>query len=212
VVPGFPHHITQRGGRRQQTFFDRADYRAYIDLLAARKADVGVDIWAYCLMPNHVHLIAVPNHEDSFGNLFRTVHRQYALQTNAVHDWRGHLWQERFHSFVMDEPHLLAALRYVELNPVRAGLCTNAGDWPWSSARAHLYFLSDKLVSPSPACRQIGDWQEFLAQHDAPDVVDQLRAHTRTGRPAGEEHFIEKLESITGKRLKAQRPGPKSHN
>lgn len=98
VIPGYPHHITQRGCRRQQTFFEPADYRAYMDLVASRKTDAGVDIWGYCLMPNHVHLIAVPLHESSLAKLFRTVHRKYSLQVNAAHDWRGHLWQERFDS------------------------------------------------------------------------------------------------------------------
>lgn len=212
VIPGYPHHITQRGSRRQQTFFEHADFRAYINLLATRKEEIGVEIWAYCLMPNHIHLIAVPSHESSLAKLLRTVHRQYSLQTNAAHDWRGHLWQERFHSFVMDEPYLFAALRYVELNPVRAGLCMEAGDWPWSSARAHLFNESDRLVSPAPVCQHIHNWHEFLAENDAPDLVDTIRRHTRTGRPTGEPQFIEKLESLTGKRLKVKRPGPKSRN
>jgi putative transposase len=212
VVPDYPHHVTQRGCRRQQTFFDQGDYRTYIDLLATRKTEVGVEIWAYCLMPNHVHLIAVPSDESSLAKLFRTVHRQYSLQVNAAHDWRGHLWQERFHSFVMDEPHLFAALRYVEMNPVRAGLCNSAGDWPWSSARAHLYNKSDKLVSPAPIGQHIHNWRDFLAQNESPDVVASLRGHTQSGRPAGTQRFIERLETLTGRRLKVQRPGPKSHN
>ncbi len=209
VVPGYPHHITQRGCRRQQTFFEPADYRAYLDLMANRKADAGVDIWGYCLMPNHVHLIAVPEHKSSLAMLFRTVHRKYSLQVNAAHDWRGHLWQERFYSCVMDEPHLLATFRYVELNPVRAGLCDKAGDWSWSSARAHLFNESDYLVSRTSVTDQIHDWHAFLAEHDAPNIIEAIRAHTRTGRPAGEPHFIENLERLTGKQLRVRRPSSK---
>jgi putative transposase len=123
VVPGYPHHVTQRGVRRQQTFFDDTDYRAYIELIKELKLAAGVDIWAYCLMPNHVHLIAVPKAEHGLATLFGTAHHRYAKRVNAIHDWRGHLWQERFYSVVMNESHSLAAMRYVELNPVRAGLC-----------------------------------------------------------------------------------------
>lgn len=122
VVPNHPHHITQRGNRRQRTFFDDSDYRACANLIAKIKAAAGVDVWAYCLMPNHLHIVAVPEHEDSLAKMLRVAHRRHALRVNAAHGWHGHFWQERFHSFVMDETHLLAAVRYVELNPVRAGL------------------------------------------------------------------------------------------
>ena len=124
VVPGFPHHITQRGNRRMKTFFCDDDYVAYLDLLSAAQADSGVSVWAYYLMPNHVHLVVVPQAKDSLASLFRTVHRHYTRRINFREHWRGHLWQERFHSFVMDERHLMAAVRYIELNPVRARLCS----------------------------------------------------------------------------------------
>jgi len=111
VVPGYPHHITQRGSRRQQTFFDVADYRAYLDLMIRFKEGAGVEIWAYCLMPNHVHLVAVPQQAQSLARLFRITHQCYARRVNTARGWNGHLWQERFHSFVMDELHPLAAVR-----------------------------------------------------------------------------------------------------
>lgn len=212
VVPGYPHHVTQRGCRRQLTFFDDSDYQAYIALLASLKRHSGVEFLAYCLMPNHAHLVVVPSHEHSLARLFRTVHRRFALRVNAAHDWRGHLWQERFYSCVMDERHTLAAIRYVELNPVRAGLCAKAADWRWSSARAHLYRQSDALVSLAPVCEQIHDWDAYLAEHNAPEFDDRIRLHTRTGRPAGVDAFVEALEIVTGRRLKVQKSGPKSRN
>src|SRR5210317_374899 len=123
VIPHYPHHVTQRGVRRQKTFFSDADYKTYLDLLATAKDGVGADIWAYCLMPNHVHHVIVPGKEDSLAALFSDAHRRYTRRINFREGWRGHLWQERFHSFVMDERHLNATVRYVELNPVAAGLC-----------------------------------------------------------------------------------------
>ena len=122
VAPGLPHHITQWGNRRQQTFFTDDDYQQYVALLSSSCRRSGVEIWAYCLMPNHVHLIAVPQEPDSLRAAIGEAHRRYTRMINFRQGWRGHLWQERFASFVMDEQYLLATARYVETNPVKAGL------------------------------------------------------------------------------------------
>jgi len=114
VVPGYPHHVTQRGARRMKTFFLDEDYQYYLDLVAYHKQKAGVAIWAYCLMPNHVHFVAVPEREDSLSCLFKMVHRHYSRAINFRQKWTGHLWQERFHSFVMDEEYLLTTVRYVD--------------------------------------------------------------------------------------------------
>jgi len=209
VVPHFPHHVTQRGNRRQKTFFSNEDYLAYIDLIADARHEVGIEVWAYCLMPNHVHLVIVPNEPDSLANLFRLAHRRYTRRINLREGWRGHLWQERFHSFVMDEVHLIAAVRYVELNPVRASLCEQPADWPWSSARAHLIGQDDKLVSVAPMTARVGNWSHYLAVVEQQQQQDTIRKHTRTGRPVGNMRFLRKLELITGRNLDKKRPGPK---
>lgn len=209
VVPGYPHHITQRGSRRQQTFFRDDDYRLYLSLLRQRKTEAGVSVWAYCLMPNHVHLVLVPDNANSLSRLLGSVHRRYALAVNKRMDWKGHLWQERFYSFVMDEAHLVAAVRYVELNPVRAGLCRNPLEWPWSSVRAHLTGRSDGVVEVAPMLEQVGDWSEYLASDYGAVAVDDIRRHTSTGRPAGDNSFLSDLEAITQRPLRKQRPGPK---
>jgi putative transposase len=163
VVPGYPHHITQRGNRRMQTFFCADDYRAYLELLAEGKRKAGVSVWAYCLMPNHVHIVAVPEENDGLARLFRCVHRHYSRRINFRENWKGHLWQERFHSFVMDERYLRATVRYTELNPVRARLCRRVEDWPWSSARAHLSGRDDAVVSVKPMLDRIGNWHSYLS-------------------------------------------------
>jgi putative transposase len=150
VVPDVPHHITQRGNRRQLTFFSGNDYQQYINIMSQSCTQHNVEIWAYCLMPNHVHLIAVPSQSDSLRLAIGEAHRQYTRMINFSHGWRGHLWQERFFSFPMDESHLLAAARYIELNPVRAGLVTRPGDYKWSSARAHIGGEDDNLIKAEP--------------------------------------------------------------
>ena len=194
VAPNFPHHITQRGNRRQQTFFSNDDYHVYLDLLACANEKADIDIWAYCLMPNHVHVVAVPYRENSLAKLFSDVHRRYTRRINFREGWRGHLWQERFHSFVMDEQYLLATVRYVELNPVRARLCKRPEEWRWSSVHAHLRTEDDRLVSVQPMLERVRDWQAYLQQDGDKSMTDDIRQHTRTGRPAGNDNFLSHLE------------------
>ncbi len=208
VVPGYPHHVTQRGNRKQRTFFGKQDYREYLSLLTEALPKADLEIWAWCLMPNHVHLVVVPEAEDSLARLFRHVHQRYTRRINKREGWIGHLWQERFHSFVMDEQHLLAAVRYIELNPVRAGLCVDPVEWAWSSVHAHLAGTSDDLVRTEPMLQRISDWRDYLADRTFDGLADGLRAHSRTGRPAGGEAFIERIEMLTGRQLKKRSPGP----
>ena len=212
VIPGYPHHVTQRGCRRQQTFFTKDDYRYYLELVRNRKAEAGISIWAYCLMPNHVHMVVVPEEEQSLSKFFGPLHRKYALAVNRRMRWQGHLWQERFHSFVMDELHLLSAVRYVELNPVRARLCKSAASWPWSSASAHLSGSSNGLVAVDPMLERIGNWANYLSAPSAEISDDDLRRYSRTGRPAGDTEFVGVLEALTGRRLRKLKPGPKPTN
>ena len=208
VIPHYPHHITQRGNRRQSVFFNDEDYIFYKKTIAAALSQAQVALWAYCLMPSHVHLVVVPETEGGLCNLFRKAHRDYTRRINFREGWRGHLWQERFHSFVMDENYLLATVRYVELNPVRAGLCRCAEDWPWSSVHAHLKGEDDELVTVKPMLDLVNDWLEYLDQQDR-DEHKSIRMHTNTGRPLGEEALIAKVEAITGRDLRKKKPGPK---
>jgi len=209
VVPGYPHHVTQRGTRRMRTFFSAEDYQAYLDLVRDAKASVGVDIWAYCLMPNHVHLVVVPQEDLSLARLFRQVHRKYTRRINTRKKWKGHLWQERFHSFVMDEQYLLSTVRYVELNPVRAKLCEHPQDWKWSSAQAHFQGHDDGIISVKPMLDRVGNWGRYLSVNGQDAELSAIRKHSTTGRPAGSENFINSLEILTNRTLKKGRPGPK---
>ncbi len=209
VIPGLPHHITQRGNRRQQTFFNEGDYAAYLELMTEWCREQGVEIGCYCLMPNHTHSIALPSSEDGLRWAIGETHRRYTRRINFREKWRGYLWQGRFASFVMDEPYLLAAARYVELNPVRAQLVSKAEDWPWSSARAHLAGRDDQLVKVTPLLEIIGDWGAFLGSAMREEDLSDIRRHTRTGRPLGDETFLARLEGMVGRVLKPQKRGPK---
>lgn len=209
VVPHHPHHVTQRGNRRQKVFFSDSDYARYRSWLAESCAEAGTRVWAYCLMPNHVHLILVPEKEDGLRAAMAEAHRRYTRYINFKHDWCGHLWQERYFSCVLDERHLLAAVRYVERNPVAAGLCREPWDWPWSSARSHLQGVDDKLVEASPMLSLVHDWHDYLQTTMPSAEQEALQRNTRSGRPLGDESFIEMLEAQTGRTLRPGKRGPK---
>src|SRR3954464_11749183 len=207
VVPGLAHHVTQRGNRRQHTFFGSADYLLYIALLAECCDRFGVEIWAYCLMPNHVHLVAIPDSADALRRAIGETHRRYTLHVNRREGWAGYLWQGRFASFPMDDRYTLAAARYVELNPVRAGLVSRADEYRWSSARPHLLGRDDKLVVVAPLLSRMPDWSTFVASAARPELDDELRRHGNTGRPLGNDEFVSDVERRLGRVLRPSKGG-----
>lgn len=209
VIPGLPYHVTQRGNRRGTTFFEEDDFSTYRELLANAARAAGTSVWAYCLMPNHVHLIVVPGDTDGLRATFANAHRRYARHINARHRWTGHLWQGRFGAVAMDEAHLAHAARYVALNPVRARLCGRAEDWPWSSARAHLAGEDDGLVVVTPLLERVGDFATFLGTDEDQQASRALRMAETTGRPVGSPSWLEALEKRTGRTLAAQKRGRK---
>ena len=209
VVPGYPHHIIQRGNRSQQTFFCNDDYLAYIDLMADWCNHCGVEIWCYCLMPNHTHLIAVPSDKDSLRSAIGEAHRRYSRMINFRKGWRGYFWQGRFSSFVMDETYALAAARYIELNPARANIVKNPENYKWSSCKAHLNGKDNMLVKVKPLLTRIPSWKNFLQEPISELEAGKMQKHERTGRPIGNDLFIDQLEYETGLCLRKKKPGPK---
>lgn len=208
IAPGIPHHVTQRGNRRQQTFFCDDDYTAYIDLMSEWCGKYCVEIWAWCLMPNHVHLIAVPESEEGLARAIGEAHRRYTRRINFREKWRGHLWQERFASFPMDESYLLAAARYVEMNPVAAGIVLRPEEYAWSSSQAHLMAQDDKLVKVEPLLSMVSNWRDFLSLSTEEELTT-FRKHERSGRPLGQETFVDQIEAMLERTLRPQKPGPK---
>ncbi len=196
---------TARGNRRQKIFFEDGDYALYRDLLAERCHQSGVAVWAYCLMPNHVHLILVPATADALARALGETHRRYTGFINARLRVTGHLFQGRFGSVALDEPHLIAAARYVALNPVRARLVARARDWPWSSVRAHLKGRDDGLVTIAPLIDRIdGRFADLIDTAPTAEDLAAIRAAETIGRPLGAPAFLARLEAKLGRRL---RPG-----
>lgn len=212
VVPSLPHHVTHRGNHKQQTFFGGADYRLYKKYLRIACAETGTAVWAWCLMPNHVHLVLVPSTEAGLAAVMRRTQGRYTRAINAREGWSGQLWQVRFASFVMDERYLLNCGRYVELNPVRARLAVRAEDWPWSSARAHLSGLADGLTDPAPLLERWPDWQAVLGTWTEDKVAAAIRERERSGRPLGGAPFLARLASLLGRPIlpvrRGRRPNP----
>lgn len=210
VVPGFPHHVTQRGNRCAEVFEDDEDRRTYLRFLKQYATRRGLAIWAYCLMTNHVHLVVVPEREDSLAKGLRDAHTVYAMRFNLRTGLSGHVWQGRFHSCVLDDAHLWAAVRYVERNPVRAGMVEHAEDYPWSSAAAHCGLRADALLSDEfPVKGVVEDWAAWLRNEEDEDAVTRIRRQTHTGRPCGAPAFLTRLGSLLHRDLHPGKRGRK---
>ena len=211
VVPGIPHHVTQRGNGRQRTFFRDEDYALYRDLLGRACREAGVEAWAWCLMPNHVHLILVPSDADGLRRALSRVHRIYAGAVHARLERTGHFWQGRFGAAAMDEAYLAAAARYVLLNPVRAGLVRRPADWRWSSIHAHLSGADDGVTTTGPVAARFPDIEALLDTRDEETAAAQqaLRRAETIERPAGDASFLEELETRLGRTVRPRKRGPK---
>lgn len=207
VIPGVPYHVTQRGNRRQPVFFKENDRQLYLQILREQAQQHQLKIWAYCLMDNHIHLIVIPSVESSLMRGIGETHRRYTRFINFREGWKGYLWQGRFASFPLDESYLFAAVRYVERNPVRAGLVRYAEEYPWSSARAHILRLKDPVLSSNFMEDEAVNWSDFLKGPEEPQWVEDLEMHVRTGRPFGPDTFLVKLEHVTGRKLRKMKPG-----
>jgi putative transposase len=209
VVPGIPHHLTQRGNRREDVFFSDGDRQRYLQLLLEYSAKHGLETLAYCLMINHIHMVCVPAREKSLSSVLKPLDMRYAQHMNWTHGISGRLWQGRYYSCVLDEEHVWAAIRYVERNPVRARMVRRAEKYAWSSAAAHCGLRSDPVLLRLPNGRpaESADWSAWLAEKDDEKMLKTLRLHTRTGRPAADKRFIAALESKLGRRLQAKPVG-----
>lgn len=202
VVEGVPYHVTQRGNRREDVFFNDKCRRKYLEWLQEYSQRYGLKIWAYCLMTNHVHLVAVPKDRDSLEKVLRPLHMRYAQYVNKERGWSGHLWQGRFFSSALDDNYLWAAVRYVELNPVRAHMTKHAEDYKWSSAASHCGKKKDNVISSDfPPSGIIEDWSEWLREADKQEDIDILRRNTQKGLPIGNATFILRLETVLERSL-----------
>ena len=210
VIPDYPYHITQRGNYRQNVFIDDDDRIKYLSWIDEYSKRYQLSILAFCLMNNHVHFITIPGKEDSLSKVFSIVNMRHSQYLNKRMGESGHLWQGRFYSCVLDENYLIASLRYVENNPVRAGILKEAWKWKWSSA-AHRVGISDGLID----LRGIGDftgmsfekWRQFLLSEECEGDIQVIRKYTTLGRPLGTDDFIAKRSRRAGKVLTVMQKG-----
>lgn len=204
TIPAVPHHVTQRGNNGQDVFFTDEDRKLYLDLLAFYAKRRGLTILGYCLMTNHVHLVVVPARAEDLAMAIGRAHWRYTQEINRLQGRSGHLWQGRFFSCAMDEPHAYRALAYVERNPLRAGLVRRAWEYPWSSARFHVG------MEAAPSWLDLGRWRKWTdADHWRKELArggekdgQALGDHTRRGRPLGSDEFLARMEALLGRRLR----------
>ena len=211
VMVGMPHHVTQRGNYRQKVFESHQDYQKYCYWAKEYAFNYNIEILSYCLMTNHVHFIVVPRSEDGLARFFNTLHMRYSQHKNSDKKQKGHLWQGRFYSSILDEGHLLRAIRYVERNPLRANIVQKIEDYVWSSARERLGLEQDAILKTVPTESVLGgsysiDWKEFL-KHGDEQMTDLMRQKTQKGHAIGAEKFVIQLESRFGVSLKDGRVG-----
>ena len=220
VIPHVAHHITQRGNRRLPIFFSDDDRVTYLDLLAASLVVSDTRCLAWCLMDNHVHLILVPATTDGLRAALGEAHRRYTRAINVREGWRGYLFQGRFASYPMDDAHLIAAVRYVENNPVAARMVARAEEWRWSSARSHVAgkrVAGDPLTDVAALGRHVRNWRAMLrhaaelGDADAAGVaLAAIEARLRTGRPLAAVEWVAQQEAALDRPLAPQRRGPKA--
>jgi putative transposase len=210
VVVDVPYHVTQRGNARQVILADDADCITYFDLLRKYSQLHSLSLLGWCLMSNHVHLIAVPRTEDALAQTLKQAHGRYASYWNARQSSSGHVWQGRFYSCPLDDSHLWEALRYTELNPVRAGLVAAAEQWRWSSAAAHCGVAAADAMLEMELWRKrwtVSEWREFLSGGESQSDLTALRRCTHTGRPLGTPGFVAALEKSMLRSLAPQKGG-----
>src|SRR5581483_4808386 len=210
VALNVPHHITQRGNARQFLLATPEDRNVYLDLLQEYSSLHRLSVLGFCIMSNHVHLVAIPHLPDSLATALKQTHGRYAAYWNARNRSNGHAWQGRFYSCPLDLPHLWLALRYIERNPVRAGLVAEAPHWIWSSAMAHTASsLSNSWISLDLWRHHWNPtrWQNFLRAGESEQEQIALLRSTHSGRPLGDTAFLHRLESRTGRKLAARKGG-----
>ena len=210
VVPDIPYHITQRGNRREDVFFTSQDRVLYLKWLYEYCLKFEVEIWAYCLMTNHIHLILKPSTEEGLQQVLKPLHMRYAQYINKQKGWKGHLWQGRFFSSALDELYTYSAIRYVERNPVSAGMVERAEDYIWSSAAAHIGKVDNVLLSdiPDSYCAvKKSEWSDWLASPEDSEHLIIIRRNIEKGLPCGVDGFIAWLEGKTNRCLQFKKQG-----
>jgi len=211
VFPGLPHHVTQRGNYRQNVFSNPADFRKYSYWMVEYAKEYDVKILGFCLMDNHVHFIVIPSGPHSLANLFKIVHTRYSLYKNKSQSKTGHLWQGRFYSNVLDEAYLLRAIRYVERNPLRAGMVDKPWEYIWASTREHVGLERQPIIKTVDFHKILSvlegrNWKKYI-ENDDEEMTENFRKNISKCSAIGTEGFIADLEQKTGYCLKNKKMG-----
>ena len=217
VFPNIPHHIIQRGNRREDVFFSDDDRKQYLEWLKEYCKEQKVEILAYCLMTNHIHLIAVPTTEDGLQKVLKPLHMRYAQKINRERGWKGHFWQGRYFSSPLDGEYLLFTTKYIERNPIRVKKVRKAENYKWSSARGHCGTAQDDILTTKMKWLNkyegIDNWSQWLSIKEEKEKTDLIRRNTEKGIPTGSGRFIRRLEKLAGRVLEYRPIGrPRKQN
>ena len=208
VAVGVPVHITIRGSRKQEVFFTDEDRLRYLAWLCEYSERFQFRVFAYCLMTTHVHMVGEPTNETGMGKMMRVLSTRHSQAVNKIQGWTGHLWQSRYWSTTLDEAHLHRAVRYVEQNPVRAGLVTDAGEYRWSSAACHCGMGIDPILAGDQAWSgKLEDWPRLLKENLDEEMLLEIRTKTKNGQPCGDENFVAKLSRMLGHPIECRSRG-----
>jgi putative transposase len=212
VLPGYPHHVTQRGAPARRLFAGEDQFAGYLSLLGEHCTRSGLEVLAWCLVPDGVYLVVVPPSSGALAEALGAANKRYTRAKNRSEGARGSVFRGRFASCPLDERHTRAAVRCAETAPVRAGLVARAADWRFSSAGFHLgRRRRDPLVRRRGLLRPVEDWAALLSARDQ-EAEASLRRCTSTGRPAGDRRFVVRVERLSGRPLRRRRPGRKARN
>jgi putative transposase len=200
VGVGYPHHIVQRGNNRENVFLDRTDYQKYLSFLTRYSKEKEIAILAYCLMENHVHLLVIPQEEEALAKMMQGVALCYTQYFNRKEGRTGRLWECRYQSTVIDgERYLWAVSKYIESNPVRAGIAKRPEDYSYSSAKAHILGRQNPLLKePLFDKDEINQYRKLMKSEEDKKVIEEIRNQTRLGKPLGDEGFLESLSERLG--------------
>lgn len=209
VIPNTAHHITQRGNRGEHIFFEKNDYQTYLNILTEQFERFNISLLSYCLLPNQVHLIVLPEESEMMARAIGETHRRYTCFINERKKWRGHLFQDRFFSYPMDEQNSLRAARFVETLPVTAGIAPKPENYLWSSAKSRIKVVTNSILKPFRSFHSIHNWSDYLARPMDINEMKSIQVHLQTGRPRGSDLFLDNIEGRIGRSVRPQKRGRK---
>lgn len=209
VLPNTLHHITQRGNRGDNVFLQKEDYRTYLDILKEQCDRFNVSIYSYCLLPNQIHLILEPKEAELMARAVGETHRRYTNHVNARENWSGHLFQNRFFSYAMDEQHGLRAARFIESLPVTLKIAPKPENYLWSSAKSRIKIASNNFLKNFQSFHSVQNWESYLARPMDPKEMNQIQLHLQTGRPRGSDLFLDNIEREIDRPVRPQKRGRK---